>query len=77
MTVHRKEAEETLREEHCTHEWLRIFQIGEDWYAAGYMEGEVHPANQDRELNRHHRRILQECFETEIPSEVVYDLRGG
>jgi len=71
----REEAQITLREEKVTQEGLSIFQIGMEWYAIGFMEGEGLPSNKDREINKRHEAIKNECLEYVGPIEELYHIR--
>jgi hypothetical protein len=76
MTVHRKEAIETLVEEQCPHEFGVVFSIGNHDYVALHMEGEHTIPPTDRKLNRQHRQILKECIDCPIPATSAYDLNA-
>ncbi len=71
------EAVDTLQEEGCTHEIFELFEINGDMYVVAHMEGNnITPSNQEREINRTHRAIMQECIESVIPTQVLYDLKA-
>ncbi len=71
-----KEAQATLSEEGVTQEGLFSFQVGEEWYALGFMEGEGLPSNKDREINQKHEEIKNECLEYIGPAEEFYHIHN-
>lgn len=70
-----EQARETLREENCTREYFFLFKIGETYFAVGNMEGENIIPPTDRDINRQHKAVMQECFEEKIELQEVYDLK--
>lgn len=69
------EALESLRQENCTHEVLKLFKIKNEYYVIGYMEGDDMLPAQDSEINTKHKAILKQCLGEEVELEVVYDLK--
>jgi len=71
----KEEAIQSLREENCTREMFYLFKIGEDYFAAGHMEGSNIKPSTDTELNREHKKILKECLDDSITLSEVYNLK--
>jgi hypothetical protein len=72
----REEALDTLKEENAVAEFGALAEIGGAHYVIGYMEGEdMVPANMDREINRKHKAMREECLEYVSNGEFLYHLR--
>jgi hypothetical protein len=63
-----------LKHENCSREFFHIFEIKDEYYAIGHMEGENIKKARDNELNNKHKEILKECFEKRIESQKLYDI---
>jgi len=75
MSLHREEALETLEEENVLYEAGVLFRIGDDTYCLGLMEGEdMRPAEMQRDLNRRHKTMREECLERIGEGEAIYSL---
>ena len=72
--VYRKEVLESLREEMVEREFIAIFEMNDNYYVFGFMDGECLPAT-DTDLNRSHKDIMKECLEPVSGAEVLYDLK--
>ncbi len=76
----KEEAIQSLLEENCLEESLRIFKINNDMYLVGVMvaldsKGLFEP-NQKRSINKKHFSILKECIEEEISQDKIYNVRA-
>jgi hypothetical protein len=71
----RAEALSTLEEEQVLHELTLGISLPEGDYVVGYMDGECLPANQDREINKRHNIMKEECLERIGPVDILYDLK--
>ncbi|HET8574891.1 MAG TPA: DUF6176 family protein [Candidatus Paceibacterota bacterium] len=74
-TSRRGEAIETLRDEGVTREGCLLFQIGTDNYVVGFAEGNPHPSDPTLSINQEHKRHREECLESVVSTQVLYDLR--
>lgn len=63
MTTHKKEALETLKEEGLLFEATSSFSLNGDIYVLSMFEGEEKPTNMERELNKRHMVMRQECLQ--------------
>lgn len=69
------EAIQSLREESCKREIFGLFKVQESFYLVAHMEGDnIVPANPLREINVQHRAVMDECINSLVPIEVLYDL---
>ncbi len=78
MRDFRDEAVAAMKEENITLERMVIFQIGNEWYMTGNSEFSrpgPKPANADREINKMHKAMLDECIEERISVQKIYDIR--
>ena len=71
----RMEALGTLKEERVVEEACLYFNIEGVDYVVGFMDGEMLPANMDREINQKHKRMKDECLERVAVGEVLYSLK--
>ena len=75
-----QEALDSLHEENCLSEGMRMFSIGDDTYVVGVMCPEkglsLLPHNPEREINKRHFKILEKALDLNnpIPLEDIYTL---
>ena len=78
-TIHRDEAIETLAEENLLHEMCLVFGEGDGFvlYRQETLSGrDRRLANMDRELNRKHFEVFDECLIPIRPLTEGYDLKS-
>lgn len=72
-----EEAKETLIEEKVTQELTIGFNIGDECYVIGYMDGECLPANMGREINQKHKVMKEQCLEMVGEIEVLAHIKSS
>lgn len=80
LSKNRNIAIETLAEENCLEESARIVKLGKDFFLIGAMVAEpgkkLLPSNPNREINKKHFKILEECLDLQIPQEKCYSIQN-
>lgn len=51
------------------------FEINDTCYVVGFMDGECLPANMDREVNKRHKAMKQQCLERIGETDVFYNIK--
>lgn len=69
-----REAELTLQEEQVLQELTLGFEIDDTQYIIGFMDGDCLPANMDREVNKRHKEMKQQCLEYIGETDVLYNI---
>lgn len=75
-TNYNKEATETLKEEGLQREYGGIFNMNDEWYGYIFTDKQGNPSNQDKEINRRHREVIQDVVDKEYRAkiETLYSL---
>lgn len=75
-TLH-EESLETLNEEKVRQEMTMIFTVNKVDYVLGYVDGEMLPANMNREINQKHKAMKEQCLELIVDADVniLYNLK--
>jgi len=70
------EAITTLEEEKVVQELTLGFEIDNQRYVIGFMDGECLPANMDREINQKHKAMRVQCLEYVCEAEVLSNIKS-
>jgi hypothetical protein len=74
-TIHRDEAQLTLVDEKVTHEMVLCFNLRDEDYVIGYVDGEFLPADMSKGINIKHKRMKDECLVRINEAEILYNFR--
>jgi hypothetical protein len=77
QTKYLAEVKETLKQENCTKELFNFFELNNEFYVIGHMEGDNFVKPELTELNIQHKQILKDCFEASIELKEVYNIKSN
>lgn len=70
------EAITTLEEEKVVQELTLGFEIENQHYIIGFMDGDCLPANMDREINQKHKAMKTQCLEYVGEVEILSNIKS-